>query len=259
MRLRFLALLWAGAVCCAQFLQPGEELEYDVSYLGISLGKIRVVTERVDSLRGKPVVVATALMESHPNIPFLSLKALFRSWLDTSGAFSYRFEGWMRQGNDPEGYGRYEFDYDRRLLFAEEWEGGRRIIQRTFPIQARMNEGLSLLFAARRFVHSGKSYRFPTVVTSDTSATVIHFTRRREAVIIGALPYPVRTVYFWGKANWTGVYGLTGTFEGWFSDDEARVPIRAKMRVYVGNVTIELIRWKRAGWQPPRASQVQAP
>ncbi|GBD07572.1 hypothetical protein HRbin21_01402 [bacterium HR21] len=259
MRSLCLVFLGASALSCAQFLQPGEELEYEVSYFGISLGRIRIVTERMDSLQGKPVVVAAAVMESHPNIPFLSLKALFRSWLDTSGAFSHRFEGWMQQGDRPEGYGKYVFDYDRRVLVAEEWEGGQRIIQRTFPLRARMNEGLSLLFAARRFVHSKKSYRFPTVVTSDTAATVIHFTGRRQAITIGALPYPVRTVYFWGTANWTGIYGLTGSFEGWFSDDEARVPIRAKLRVYIGSVTVELVRWKRAGWQPPRASNTETP
>jgi hypothetical protein len=46
---------------------------------------------------------------------------------------------------------------------------------------------------------------------------------------------------------------LTGDFEGWFSNDEARVPILAKMKVILGSITIELMRWKRAGWTPPRA------
>ncbi len=260
MRFRYgvLAIAFSAGVS-AQLLQPGEELEYDVSYLGISLGRIRIVTERVDSLKGRPVVVATAFMESHPNIPFLSLKAVFRSWLDTSAAFSHRFEGWMQLGDRPREYGKYVFDYDRRLLIAEEWEGERRTIQRTFVLRARMNEGLSLLFAARRFLHSGKSYRFPTVVTADTHATIIHFTGQRHAVTVPAFPYPIQAVYFRGTAEWEGIYGLTGDFEGWFSDDEARVPLRAKMRVYVGNITIELVRWRREGWQPPKAHSGETP
>lgn len=241
----------SAAVAAAQLLQLGEELEYDVSYFGISLGRIRIVTEAVDTLNGIPAVRTAAYMQSHPNIPFLSLWGVFYSWLDTSAAFTYRFEGRVRQGDEPEQYGKYVFDYTRRVLVAEEWRGGKLAIRRQYTLRTRMNEGLSILFAARRFLTSGKVYRFPTVVTADTFATVIHFTGRRELVRISALPYPIRTVYFRGSANWTGVYGLTGSFEGWFSDDEARVPIRAKMRVYVGNVTIELIRWKRAGWQPP--------
>ncbi len=243
----------------AQLLQVGEELEYDVSFLGISLGRIRIVTEDTLYLSGKPVVKVASFMQSHPAIPFLSLLGVFRSWLDTSAAFTYRFEGWVREGDKPEGYGKYEFDYQRRSLYAEEWEGGQLLIRRTFPIRARLNDGLSILFAARRFARSGKSYRFPTVVRADTTETVIHFTSRREAVRVDALPYPVQTVYFHGRANWTGIYGLTGAFQAWFSDDEARVPIRAQMRVYVGNVTIQLIRWKRAGWQPPPAHTSERP
>lgn len=234
----------------AQLLQLDEELEYEVSYLGIPLGRIRIVTEGTESLGDRPVVRAVAYMESYPSIPFLSLRSEFRSWLDTSAAFSHRFEGWMKQGNE-EKRGKAEFDYQRRLIYAEEWENGRQILARTYPLRARMNDGLSLLFAARRFVFSGKSYRFPTVVTGDTVATIIHFVGRREPVRISALPYPVQTVYFRGVAHWTGIYGLTGAFEGWFSDDEARVPIRAKMRVYLGSVTVELVRWRRQGWRPP--------
>jgi hypothetical protein len=65
--------------------------------------------------------------------------------------------------------------------------------------------------------------------------------------------YPIMTTHFDGTANWTGVYGLTGSFEGWFSDDAARVPIKAKMKVYIGSVTLELQSWKRGNWQPPKA------
>ncbi|MCS7169439.1 MAG: DUF3108 domain-containing protein, partial [Candidatus Kapabacteria bacterium] len=123
-------VLIVGILCLsssgiAQLLQPGEELEYDVSYLGISLGRIRIVTNGPEELSGKPAVKVAAYMQSHPNIPFLSLQAVFQSWLDTSAAFSYRFQGRVRQGNEPEGYGSYEFDYDQRLLRGEEWEGER--------------------------------------------------------------------------------------------------------------------------------------
>ena len=56
-----------------------------------------------------------------------------------------------------------------------------------------------------------------------------------------------------GTADFTGIYGMSGDFEGWFSNDEARIPILAKMKVIIGSVTIELTRWTRTGWSPPRA------
>ena len=62
---------------------------------------------------------------------------------------------------------------------------------------------------------------------------------------INASSYPIKSLYFNGTANWTGIYGLTGKFEGWFSDDEARIPVKAKMKLYVGNANIELVKWSR--------------
>jgi hypothetical protein len=64
--------------------------------------------------------------------------------------------------------------------------------------------------------------------------------------------YPVDVVKFEGVAEFKGIFGLTGEFTGWFSNDDARVPIKANMEVIIGSVTIELMQWKRAGWLPPR-------
>jgi hypothetical protein len=62
----------------------------------------------------------------------------------------------------------------------------------------------------------------------------------------------VKTYYLSGSADWKALYGLGGKFEGWFSADEARVPIFAKMNVYIGNIEIELKSWKRNNWFPPK-------
>jgi hypothetical protein len=62
----------------------------------------------------------------------------------------------------------------------------------------------------------------------------------------------VDVVHFEGRADFEGIFGMTGDFEGWFSNDEARVPILAKMKVIIGNIRIELTKWNREGWKPPK-------
>jgi hypothetical protein len=54
-----------------------------------------------------------------------------------------------------------------------------------------------------------------------------------------------------GNTSAVGVFGMTGEFTGWFSDDEAAVPIKGELKVLLGTVTVELIGWKRSGWSPP--------
>ena len=91
-------------------------------------------------------------------------------------------------------------------------------------------------------------------MNGDTANTFINFKGKRENIEIESVNYPVRTIYFNGKADWTGVYGVTGEFEGWFSDDEARVPILAKMKTYLGSANIKLVKWKRKNWSPPKGN-----
>jgi hypothetical protein len=95
----------------------------------------------------------------------------------------------------------------------------------------------------------------PTLINEQRVLTRIDFSGKRDAVEIDAVDYPIDAVGFDGIADFVGIFGLSGDFEGWFSNDDARVPIMAKMKVLVGNVTIELMQWKRSGWVPPRAKE----
>ena len=62
--------------------------------------------------------------------------------------------------------------------------------------------------------------------------------------------YPVRVLEVEGSANAVGVYGMTGDFTGWFSDDEAAVLIKGRLKVLLGSVTVELIQWDRKERKP---------
>ena len=81
----------------------------------------------------------------------------------------------------------------------------------------------------------------------DIGFTKIKFTDKKEKTRIDAVKYPIQTFYLEGLCEWTALYGLGGKFQGWFSADDARVPIKAKMNVYLGSINIELKSWKRNG------------
>jgi hypothetical protein len=78
---------------------------------------------------------------------------------------------------------------------------------------------------------------------------------KKTSTEIDAVKYPVETIEFDGRADFVGIFGLTGGFSGWFSNDEAAVPIIAKMKVILGSIRLELVKWNRPGWVPPRAHE----
>jgi hypothetical protein len=112
-------------------------------------------------------------------------------------------------------------------------------------------DGLSIAYFPRRFIHSEKTVTVPTILYGKLGQTSFHFMGDHTTESIDALDDPVRVVSVEGNTTVEGIYGMTGEFKGWFSDDSAAVPIKGKLKVLIGNVTVELIQWHRSGWNPP--------
>jgi hypothetical protein len=136
----------------------------------------------------------------------------------------------------------------------EQGERDSAIIRRdTIKIDGQCQDGLALFFYAREHLYTGWQVNVPAVVKEQKVNAFINFKKERKSVEVDAIDYPVDVVGLDGHLDFEGLYGLTGDFEGWFSNDEARIPILAKMKVLIGSVTVELMKWTRTGWAPPRA------
>ncbi len=248
-----LSILGASQASAQDFIYAGEEMLYRVSYLNITLGTIRTVTEGYTTRNGERVAKVKVFIKSSPSIPFVSLNSIYESWMDTSITFSRHFNANTEIDGGRWEFDQYVLDYNARSLVMEKFRDKQRVGNKSYTITKKYNDGSSILYAARSLVSAKRTFRLPTIIMDDTVNTVVNCRGTRGSVEIDAVKYPVKTLYLDGIANWTGIYGLSGNFEGWFSDDAARVPIKAKMKVYIGSVTIELQSWKRGSWQPPRA------
>lgn len=237
-----------------KLMQVGEYLEYEVSFLGVKLGVIKTYIEALTEHDGKPVFKTKATMKSNSGIPFLDLDATFESWMDTGLGFSHKFTSNVKKDENLWDFQQLDFNYQQKYYDFTKWTNNKQVEQKRINTNKKWNDGSSLFFLSRKFIDIKKSIKVPTIIDADTALTSLNYHYKKENIEIDAVKYPIKTLYFDGKADWEGIYGLKGTFEGWFSDDEASVPIVAKMNVYVGKVNIKLINWKREGWQPPKGN-----
>ena len=236
-------------------MKVGEELVYNVRYGFIDLGQIKIQT--LKEVRGPHSVAydGRAYIASYSSVPFVNVRAVFESTVD-SGMFSRRFVGKSMEEKDHWDFSRYVFEYDRGRVLMEVGRNDSLVSKReTLAVSTPLQDGLSLFYFARHHLLDKKRITVPVIIKEENVNAHINFGEGRESVEIDAIGYPVDVVRFDGMADFVGFFGLTGEFEGWFSNDDARVPIQATLEVIIGSVTVELMSWKREGWSPPRARE----
>ncbi len=235
--------------------QVGEELTYNVSYASVDIGRVRIKLVDAFTKNSRTFYRASALIDSYENVPFVDLHAVYASIMDQT-VYSTRFEARTKEDKRWKQW-IYTFDYPRKMMYIEEkmWKSENIESRDTLLLDTLSQDGLSLFFLARTRVLTPQKLSIPTMVREKKGKTFIDFTAERTKEQIEAVDYPIDLVHFEGEAKFVGIFGLTGGFEGWFSNDAARVPVLAKMKVLIGNVRIELMEWKRAGWRPPRSTE----
>lgn len=235
-------------------LHVGEELEYKVSYAFFNLGKIVVKVTNKEERNGRVVYRAKAIIDSAPGLPFVNLHIRFTSEFDEE-LYSYQ---WVAEDStdDEIVMRRLSFDYEQNRVLVEKGKkqpDGSFMIESidTSAIMDKCQDGFSLFYFARTHVLQKKTMNVPTFIEKEQVNTFFDFTNAIEDEEIDSVDYPIEVVDFEGRADFVGVFGLTGGFQGRFSNDAARVPVVAWMNVILGSIKVKLQRWDRPDWVPP--------
>jgi len=228
----------------------GEELVYNVRYGFISLGKITVTITGSFETGNERVYSAHADISSYSGVPFVSLHHIYSSDM-TSGFYSLWFES-LERNSDRWDVMRFSFDYDMMSVMIE--EGPQELVEvtDTLDIDGYYQDGLSIFYFARGYIGNNDTITIPTLINKNIVTTDFNFNGDNEGRKFKVADYPVDVVELRGNANFSGIFGMTGAFRGWFTNDTAAIPLEARLRVLIGNVTVELIEWNRPGWTPPK-------
>jgi hypothetical protein len=230
-------------------LAAEEECIYEVRWSLVKLGTIRVRTH--------PDLHAEAYIDSYDGLPFVNLHSIASCLMDSS---LYCRESRMLEKKDNGWWGlEYHLDSESNSIRVDEFQQTApnaqpttRTVKDTIPLKdSAFIDGLSIGIFPRRFVRTSQNVVVPTILYGKLGTTTYNFRREIASVDISALDRPVRAVNVKGYTDARGIFGLSGDYEAWFSDDSIGVPIKAKVKVLLGSVTLELTEWNRNGWNPP--------
>jgi hypothetical protein len=227
----------------------GEDLTYVVKYAFFNLGEVRIKVLEKTKINNTTVYKTIAHIDSYPDLPIVSMHQIYESYIDSS-LFPLIF--FAEIFGDDTIFVEYNFrEHSRIDMKKGKYNSSRLWLDSTTYINNRMQDGLSILFYARMNFGEQRTITVPCFVNEKEEKTVINFFDESEPVSIDAVDYEIDCRRLDGRTDFVSIYGLTGEFEGWFSNDSFSVPILAKMNVIIGSINLELIKWNDKLWNPP--------
>ena len=227
----------------------GEELIYKVKWSFLRLGTLRAQISDTVSIDGQRAYHIRLFVDSNPTLFFVSHHAVYETFFDdTLKVFLFRCDEKIEGVTY---HTTYRIDHaDSRVYIdmTDEKDPANQIVDTT-SFEGTLYDGTSLLYYARAHVHDAKTDTVRYMDDGKVELAIIDFQGAKGSVKIGALDEPVPTYYLEGHVMGGGIAGLKGNFKGWFARDGHRPPLKARMKVFIGSVTLELESWKK--WEPP--------
>lgn len=258
-------------VCCliffiqcvsAQTTQSGDEifvekesLHYKVKWGFIRLGSVEVTQRRIDTLQSKRFVVQIKA-ESKP-LPFINLYFVNRSILSTPSPINERFN--LLLGRDQQNVTTYLFDQANHKIYMSLTDRGELVKSDTLSNVYVAYDAGGIFMMMRMLSPYDTSAYLPTLSEFQLKGTDLDFSNETRMIKVCATETPLAARHFEGTAHWVGSAwaGVNGPFSGWVSADEAAVPLKINMKIFLGSVTLELEQFKRQDW-PSTASSMFA-
>lgn len=234
-----------------KIIEVGEEITYVVKYLAFEIGEIKLKVFKEEVEGSDTIYSAIAYINSYEGIPFVNLHQIYETKFDTKQNSHY-FKGSIL--GDDTTYTIYHFNTKKNSIHIIKGRERTNEIwtDTTVTYSGYCQDGLSLFYFARMRTGQHKKETVPVLINEKHEKTYINFYKEVEDMDVDAVDYDISCVRLDGETEFRGIFGLTGYFEGWFSNDQHAVPIIAKMQVLIGSITLELREWKKKGWMPPK-------
>lgn len=214
----------------------GEVLRYKVKWSFIGLGT--VVIRQITADSGKVLVQMT--VQSAPGLRFIDVN--FNDQTYVSEQSQSIEEETIYSGKDLGEKTVYWFDRKTGHIMMEDSLNGTRTKRDSLRWEKECYDALGLLMHSRRFAGSCLSTSLPTLNDYKIDQTEVSYANAIEDIEVDAFGAPRRCHLVSGIPRWVGrsFAGIKGPFRGWITDDEAAIPLRAKVEILLGSIVLEL-------------------
>jgi hypothetical protein len=244
--------LWLTSEVSAQITPPdtlvkwGERLTYKVSYGGFYLGNVIVNPFQPYEYQGKTVWLGSSIVKSNPDLWFVGdREEHFWGVIDKNDTTVFEYHYWKDDIDDrKDKEEQYIADYEARRVTY--------IIKGDTSVVENIDEpkvfGMGFFMLSRMHANLGELLRIPIVVSGEDKNINVQYGSPDDTTYwsapIEGLADTLLAVPVNATANIKGPFGFNGNFSGFYSADERKIPLEARLKVWLGKVRVTLEKYE---------------
>lgn len=213
----------------------GEKLEYSVNYGFINAGNAVMEIDTVVDIRGYKCFRVTSTAKSNKFFStFYRVNDRVLSFIDVEGIYSLWFEKHLREGN---------FKSDRWISFQQDKNIAVNNKQDTVKVPEYVQDVLSAMYYIRtQPLEVGKSLLVDNHTDNKNYPLEVKILRK-EKIKVSAGKFECFVVEPLLQEG-AGVFQHKGKLTVWLTDDQYRLPVLMKSKIFVGSISAELERYR---------------
>lgn len=226
----------------------GEELTYKVKWSFLRLGTLKTVVRDSLQMDGRKVYHTQLDIDSNPVLFFVNFHSIYESYINEE-FFPHLFLA-VEKIDGVKYDTRYRFNYSEKQIEVKmtDVDDTSRVIEKNIPLDEKIQDGMSLIFFARGNIQTPAKLNLKAFYNAQKGDLVLRMKGKGENVKIGALPGELPALEVDGRMNFKTIAGFSGNYRGWFATDAQAPPLKAELKVFIGNVSVELEAWEN--WLP---------
>lgn len=219
---------------------PGEELVYNVKWSFIHLGKLKLQLFENNSNEYNTKYYSRLFVDSNPLLFFVNMHSVFETYLDEN--FRPAVHLAYEKIDDINYFTQHYFNYEDSTIFLKmtSVEDTTKVIEREYPLVDKYYDAISLVHHTRYMIDQVKSDTLKSFFGEKIGDVAINYHGVQDEVFSEYENQGDKMYYVDGIFLLKGVAGLTGPYKGWFVGSERRIPVKAELKVFIGNVAVEL-------------------
>ena len=226
-----------------ELLEWKEVFTYKVKFGFFKLGEVKTTIIRDTTYQGQKIWWLRTVITSNSGIPFVGEEENhYNTYMVETDSTPYTKLYWRDNLDEDEFEAEvYEFDYEKEKVYISENMSPVDTLSLTEP----SSSGQLIFYYSRLFAGTNQDYRLPVYLEREKGYIDATNSTKGEMRDYEAFEDPVKTYFSEGDADIDGPFGFRGKFKAWYIADDLRVPAEAHAKVWLGNVKVQLIDYKK--------------